>query len=90
MKQIGGEAKTIRELLSGQRYEIDYYQREYRWQRKQVQELIDDLGEQFSNTISPTNSARLFKLRPLFPGFGDLSKRDGSTFIVDGQQRLTT
>ena len=26
--------KTIRELLTGREYSIDYYQREYKWQRK--------------------------------------------------------
>jgi hypothetical protein len=26
--------KTIRELLTGSEYSIDYYQREYKWQRK--------------------------------------------------------
>jgi len=36
MRKIDGEARTIRELLSGARYSIDYYQREYRWQNKQV------------------------------------------------------
>lgn len=30
MREISGEAKTLRQLLSGSRYSIDYYQREYR------------------------------------------------------------
>ena len=47
MKEITGDAKTIRHLLSGQRYSIDYYQREYRWARKHVRELIQDLSENF-------------------------------------------
>jgi uncharacterized protein with ParB-like and HNH nuclease domain len=47
MREILGKAKTIRELLSGAKYSIDYYQREYRWQNKQVSELIDDLTGRF-------------------------------------------
>ncbi|BBF66413.1 DUF262 domain-containing protein [Acidithiobacillus ferridurans] len=43
MKEIDGKVKTIRQLLSGTHYAIDYYQREYKWQAKQVQDLIDDL-----------------------------------------------
>jgi uncharacterized protein with ParB-like and HNH nuclease domain len=39
MKEIKGVAKTVREILKDQRYSIDYYQREYRWETKQVQEL---------------------------------------------------
>ena len=48
MRKIEGEARTIRQLLSGARYSIDNsYQREYRWQNKQVAELIDDLTGRF-------------------------------------------
>ena len=42
MREIRAEAKTVRQLLSGTRYSIDYYQREYKWQTKQVRELIED------------------------------------------------
>src|SRR5437870_1111897 len=44
MKEILGKAKTIRELLKGVKYSIDYYQREYNWQEKQIHELVDDLS----------------------------------------------
>jgi hypothetical protein len=30
MQEIRGEFKTIRQLLSGTRYAVDYYQREYK------------------------------------------------------------
>ena len=45
MRKIDGKGKSIREILKDQRYSIDYYQREYRWQTKQVQELVEDGGE---------------------------------------------
>ena len=47
MKQIEGRAKTIRELLEGAKYTIDFYQREYAWGERQVRELIDDLTGKF-------------------------------------------
>lgn len=47
MKTIDGKARTVSEVLKGKRYGIDYYQREYRWQRKQAKELMDDLAAQF-------------------------------------------
>ena len=31
MKRIRGEAKNLRGLLVHARFDIDYYQREYRW-----------------------------------------------------------
>jgi uncharacterized protein with ParB-like and HNH nuclease domain len=46
-REIDGKGRTIRELLSGRKYSIDYYQREYKWQQKQLAELIDDLASKF-------------------------------------------
>ena len=36
MREILEKAKTVRELLKGVKYSIDYYQREYKWQDKQI------------------------------------------------------
>jgi uncharacterized protein with ParB-like and HNH nuclease domain len=46
-REIDGKGRTVRELLSARKYSIDYYQREYKWQTKQVTELIDDLPAKF-------------------------------------------
>lgn len=43
-REIDGKGRTVRELLAGRKYSIDYYQREYKWQQKQVAELLDDLA----------------------------------------------
>ena len=51
MQEIRGEAKTIRQPLSGTRYAVDYYQREYKWQQKQVAELIEDLAAKFLESL---------------------------------------
>ena len=53
MREILGKAKTIRELLSGTKYSIDYYQREYKWEEKQVRELMDDLTSRFLQDYEP-------------------------------------
>ena len=47
MREILGEAKTVRQLMTGTKFSIDYYQREYRWEAKQVSELIEDLASRF-------------------------------------------
>lgn len=47
MKKIEGRARTIRELLNASKYTIDFYQREYAWQERQVGELVDDLTGKF-------------------------------------------
>jgi hypothetical protein len=91
MRKIDGKAKTIREILSGKRYALDYYQREYRWQRKQLQELIDDLSEQFLASYSSEDKREEVQIYGhYFLGSIILNHRDNETFIVDGQQRLTT
>ncbi len=30
-RAIDGKGRTVRELLAGRKYSIDYYQREYKW-----------------------------------------------------------
>lgn len=91
MKAIDGKARTISEILKGKRYGIDFYQREYRWQRKQVEELVDDLTEQFLQSHRPENPrAAVAHYGNYFLGSIILSEREGQQFIVDGQQRLTT
>ena len=42
MKRIEGRARSVRELLDAAKYTIDFYQREYAWQERQVRELVDD------------------------------------------------
>ena len=40
MKEIQAKTRSVRELLSDTKYGIDYYQREYKWQTKQIVELV--------------------------------------------------
>ena len=58
MKKIDGTPKTIRELFTGVKYTIHYYQREYQWQTKQIEELIDDLTEEFFEFYSPEDERK--------------------------------
>lgn len=91
MKTIDGKARTVSEILKGKRYGIDFYQREYRWQTKQVKELIEDLSDQFFQSHRPDNPrSAVANYGNYFLGSIILSERDGKQFIVDGQQRLTT
>ena len=91
MKTIDGKARTVSEVLKGRRYGIDFYQREYRWQRKQAKELVDDLTAQFLQSHRAGNPrGAVAQYGNYFLGSIILSERDGQLFIVDGQQRLTT
>ena len=91
MKEILGKAKTIRELLGGAKYSIDYYQREYRWQTKQMSELIDDLTTKFLESYEEGDDRTAVEhYGHYFLGSIIISDRDGQKFIIDGQQRLTS
>lgn len=91
MKAILGEAKTIRELLKGVKYSIDYYQREYKWKEKQVKELIDDLAGKFLEEYNPKHSRQEVQQYPhYFLGAIIISQKDNASYIIDGQQRLTS
>ena len=58
MKKITGTEKTFKQLLQNTKYSIHYYQREYAWQYKQVQELIDDLTDEFLIYYDPAHERK--------------------------------
>jgi len=91
VREILGKAKTLRELLSGAKYSIDYYQREYKWGEKHVRELIDDLSARFLEDYRPHHSReKVEDYGHYFLGSIIISRKDGVSYVVDGQQRLTT
>ena len=91
MSEILGKAKTVRELLKGVKYSIDYYQREYRWGKKQVLELLNDLTNKFLEQYEPQHARKEVEKYPhYFLGSIIISSKDSGDFIVDGQQRLTS
>ncbi len=91
MKEILGTAKNIRALLSGAKYGVDYFQREFRWQKKHVGELINDLAEKFLGSYAAMHErSAVDSYGHYFLGSIIISERDAKKFIIDGQQRLTT
>ncbi|MEJ5223958.1 MAG: DUF262 domain-containing protein [Anaerolineales bacterium] len=90
-REIHGISKNVRELLQGVKYTIDFYQREYKWQTKQVEELLNDLTSRFLEDHDDTNP------REAVAGYGHyflgsivISNKSGQKYLIDGQQRLTT
>lgn len=91
MKEILAQAKSIEDLLSKRTYQIDYYQREYRWEQKQVDEMVDDLVTAFLDSYRPGDpTTKVSSYGNYFLGSIIVSKRGNDYFIVDGQQRLTS
>lgn len=91
MRKIDGNGRSIRELLGAAKFNIDYYQREYRWKTKQITELINDLTEKFLASYEPDHERSAIEdYGHYFLGSIIISEKDGKKFIIDGQQRLTS
>lgn len=88
-KIIDASDKSVRQVLDKVKYIVDFFQREYRWQRKHIEQLIDDLTTKFFANYDPSHERRevqgyeKYYLGPMVLSI----KRDGRS-IIDGQQRL--
>mgnify|MGYP003381439238 CR=1 FL=1 len=90
-RDIDGTGRTLGELFFNRRYAIDTYQREYKWQTKQLVELIDDLCGKFLEHYKPAQERdAVAKYGHYFLGSIILSQKKGQSYVIDGQQRLTT
>jgi uncharacterized protein with ParB-like and HNH nuclease domain len=91
MKEIHADDKTVRDVLDKVKYIVDFFQREYRWERKQIEQLIDDLTTKFLANYDDTHERKEVKnydryyLGPIV-----LSDKKEGLSIIDGQQRLTS
>ena len=69
--------------LINKHFFIPTYQRGYRWETQQVEDLLNDLYE-FKNNAD-TSAGQFYCLQPI------VVKKRGEQFdVIDGQQRLTT
>ncbi len=90
MKRILGDAKSVCSLLS-QKYRIGYYQRDYKWEPKQIRELVEDLTTRFLQDFEPHHErSAVAQYGQYLLGSIIISEKNGERFIVDGQQRLTS
>ena len=91
MDKIDGRTRTVQELLANAKYTLDYYQREYNWQLKQVRELIEDLTAKFFGSYQKGDERKeVDEYGHYFLGSIVICAKEGQRFIIDGQQRLTT
>ena len=81
MREIQGVAKTVRETLKDMKYSIDYYQREYKWQDKQVRELINDLTGKFLDEFDPKHDrSKVIQYPHYFLGSIIISEKEKTGF----------
>ncbi len=83
--------KTVQDLLKDEKFSIDDYQREYKWDKKQMDELVSDLTSKFLSHYQPGHETKAVSgYENYFLGSIIVSKRDGVNFLIDGQQRTTS
>lgn len=89
MKKIEGSPKNLRQLLQNTKYSIHYYQREYMWQRKHIEELIYDLTSEFQDNYKLGDQRQaVADYGSYFMGSIVLAGRENA--IIDGQQRFSS
>jgi uncharacterized protein with ParB-like and HNH nuclease domain len=91
MSTIVPSYRTVQQLLQGQFFSIDEYQREYKWEKEHVEELLNDLLEKFWNCYHPGDETKkVSTYEGYFLGSIIVSKRSGKNYLIDGQQRITS
>lgn len=92
-KTVDSQTVSLSTLLSD-KYQVDFYQREYVWETKQMQDLIEDLIGEFLRYWDPEDSTSdVIKYGPYYMGEIVLSKTDKADedySIIDGQQRMSS
>lgn len=75
--------KSLREIFQS-KYIVPLYQRNYAWAQDEIEQLLQDLYENFKK--SKTNPTLNYFIGSLVV----LKRKDGLYEVIDGQQRLTT
>ena len=93
MKEKIENSLTLEDVLSGKKYLVNYYQREYRWGRKQIEQLIDDLTIAFEDSYEkekPDQLEDIDRFEYYYMGTILVTGSEDVKSIIDGQQRLTS
>ncbi|MFB8418635.1 DUF262 domain-containing protein [Streptomyces albidoflavus] len=88
---IQSKVMTVEEVFTGRQYRLDTYQREFTWGRSDVRRLVDDLRKKFAaNWRLEHDRTQVARYQPYFLGPYVYHEEDRTTYLVDGQQRITT
>lgn len=91
MSSITPQYRTIKDLLQTRSFAIDEYQREYKWEQKNVEELVSDLLSKFETFYHKGDAPKAASsYGDYFLGSIIVTKRGNKSYLVDGQQRVTS
>ncbi|EAU54047.1 DUF262 domain-containing protein [Mariprofundus ferrooxydans] len=89
--KIEANDRTVLEVLDNKKYTVDYFQREYSWQQKHIEQLVTDLTSAFLSEYDSSHERKeVANYNSYYLGPFVLSEKGGKRSIIDGQQRLTS
>jgi uncharacterized protein with ParB-like and HNH nuclease domain len=89
--KIDADDRSVFDVLNERKYTVDYFQREYNWEEKHIDQLITDLTTTFLEAHTPGNlRTSVENYNNYYLGPFVVSSKDGKRSIIDGQQRLTS
>lgn len=91
MKKID-KTENLTKILSHRRFTVDVFQREYRWGRKQIEQMLSDFQNTFEEFYDPDKHDTPEEVENYgYYYMGCIICTGGSpNKIIDGQQRLTS
>ncbi len=91
MSTITPHYRSVQQLLQTQSFSIDEYQREYKWEKGNVDELLTDLQDKFQSCYQAGDApTRVSTYEDYFLGSIIVSRRGNKNYLIDGQQRVTS
>ena len=51
--KIEAHDRSVADVLDDQKYTVDYFQREFKWEEKHIEQLVSDLSTSFLNEYLP-------------------------------------
>ncbi|MEI8309336.1 MAG: DUF262 domain-containing protein [Verrucomicrobiota bacterium] len=89
--KIEAHDRRVAEVLENKKYTVDYFQREYNWQRRHIEQLIADLTGAFLNEYTDGDDRNKGEdYNNYYLGPFVVSEKESQRSIIDGQQRLTS
>lgn len=88
---IDAKSKSLKDILFERHYTVGYFQREYKWQRTHIEDLLIDLERSFNSNLEENHTQQdVANYNKYYMGPIVLYTENSEFSIVDGQQRLTS
>ncbi len=89
--KIDADDRCVFDVLNERKYTVDYFQREFSWEQKHIEQLVTDLTSTFLDAYTEGDSRTAGEhYTNYYLGPFVVSSKEGKKSIIDGQQRLTS